>query len=72
MTVSISQPATVSTLLRELGMSHVSVEKSRVVLGTWLTSHEPQLPLRLSLRENGFGPLLHDTGEKRERPRITA
>jgi hypothetical protein len=72
MTVSISQPTTVSTLLRELGMSDACVGKTRVALGSWLTTHEAQLPLRLSLRENGYGPLLPETGEKRERPRITA
>lgn len=68
MTVSISQPATVSTLLRELGMSHACVEKTRVALGGWLTTHEPQLPLRLSLRENGYGPLLKESDDKRAKP----
>jgi hypothetical protein len=68
MTVSIAQPATVSTLLRELGMSHECVEKTRVALGTWLTSHEPQPPLRLSLRENGYGPLLQESDDRRGGP----
>lgn len=67
MTVSISQPTTVSSLLRELGMSHACVEKTRVALETWLTSHEPDRPLRLSLRENGYGPLLHDFDDKHPR-----
>lgn len=58
MTVSFSQPDTVSTLLRELGMSHACVEKTKAALETWLTSHEPGRPLRLSLRENGYGSLL--------------
>jgi len=68
MTVSIAQPETVSTLLRELGMSHASVEKTRVALGAWLTSHEPGRPLRLSLRENDYGLLLHEYDDKHSRP----
>lgn len=68
MTVSISQPATVSTLLRELGMSHACVEKTRVALGSWLTTHEPQPALRLSLRENGYGPLVQDFDDKHPKP----
>ena len=65
MTVSISQPHTVSTLLRELGMSDACVQKTRVALGSWLTSHEPDLSMRLSLRENGYGPLLQASDDKR-------
>ena len=72
MTVSISQPTTVSTLLRELGMSDACVGRTRVALGSWLTTHEAERPLRLSLRENGYGPLLPETGNIRNRPRITA
>ena len=72
MTVSISQPETVSTLLRELGLSHACVEKTRVALGAWLTSHEPGRPLRLSLRENGYGPLLQDFDDKHPRPAARA
>ncbi len=72
MTVSISQPTTVSSLLRELGMSDACVVKTRAALGSWLTTHEAQLPLRLSLRENGYGPLLPEAVDKRDRPRITA
>ena len=78
MTVSISdrlfdagdttQPTTVCTLLRELGMSHACVERQRVALGTWLIIHEPQRPLRISLRENGYGPLLRETDQKRAQP----
>jgi hypothetical protein len=67
MTVSISQPGTVSALLRELGMSHACVEKTRIALGTWLTTHEPGPPLRLSLRENGYGPLVSDFDDKHPR-----
>ena len=65
MTVSISQPHTVSTLLRELGMSDACVQKTRVALGSWLTSHEPDRSMRLSLRENGYGPLLQASDDKR-------
>lgn len=75
MTVSIShrpfdarvdtQPATVSALLRELGMSHACVEKQRVALGTWLMIHEPCRPLRISMRENGYGLLIRETVEKK-------
>jgi hypothetical protein len=68
MTVSISQPDTVSTLLRELGMSHACVEKTRAALGTWLSTHEPGRPLRLSLRENGYGPLLQHFDDEHPRP----
>jgi hypothetical protein len=82
MTVSISdrafdageatQPATVSTLLRQLGMSHACVEKQRVALATWLMIHEPAKPLRLSLRENGYGLLLKEVDEKRTRSSLMA
>jgi len=77
MTVSISdrvfdpdeatQPATVSTLLRELGMSHACVEKQKVALETWLMIHRARRPLRISMRENGYGLLLRVTDEKRAR-----
>jgi hypothetical protein len=67
MTVSISQPGTVSSLLRELGMSHACVEKTRVALEAWLASHEPERPLRLSLRENGYGLLLRDFDDRHPR-----
>ena len=39
-------------------MSHACVKKTRAALETWLTSHEPARPLRLSFRENGYGALL--------------
>lgn len=75
MTVSVShrvfgaseptQPATVSALLRELDISRASVEKQKVALGTWLTSHEPRRPLRISLLENGYGLLLKETDGRR-------
>ncbi len=74
MTVSISdrvfdagdtQPATVCTLLRDLGVPHACVEKQKLALGTWLTIHEPRRPLRISLLENGYGLLLKETDYKR-------
>ncbi|HEX3286891.1 MAG TPA: hypothetical protein VHT50_20125 [Mycobacterium sp.] len=60
-----TQPATVCTLLRELGISHACVEQQKVALGTWLMIHEAARPLRISLRENGFGLLLKETDAKR-------
>jgi hypothetical protein len=78
MTVSISdrafdaseptQPGTVCTLLRELGMSAASVEKQRAALGTWLMIHEAQRPLRISLLENGYGLLLKESDNRRAVP----
>lgn len=67
-TVGSTQPATLSTLLRELGMSHACVEKQKVALYTWLMIHEAQRPLRISLRENGYGLLLMKTDEDRAKP----
>lgn len=60
-----TQPSTVCTLLRDLGLAHACVEKQRVALGTWLTSHEPRRPLRISLCENGYARLLKETDYKR-------
>jgi hypothetical protein len=74
MTVSIShrdvdaaqtQPATVCTLLRDLGVEHACVETQRTALGTWLMIHTPQRPLRISFLENGYGPLVKATDGKR-------
>jgi hypothetical protein len=65
--VGSTQPETVSALLRELGMSHACVEKQRVALGTWLMIHEAHKPLRISLRENGYGLLLKRTDDERTR-----
>ena len=78
MTVSIShrvfdaaestQPATASSLLRELGMSKACVEKQKAALGTWMMVHEAQRPLRISLLENGYGLLLKEIDAKRTGP----
>ncbi|MGZ6778787.1 MAG: hypothetical protein ACXVGO_07325 [Mycobacterium sp.] len=75
MTVSIShpdfdaaettQPATVCTLLRDLGVAHACVETQRTALGTWLMIHTPHRPLRISFLENGYGPLVKATDYKR-------
>lgn len=75
MTVSIShrdvepaeatQPATVCTLLRDLGVEHACVETQRTALGTWLMIHTPQRPLRISFLENGYGPLVKATDYRR-------
>ena len=66
--VGSPQPATVCALLRELGMSHSCVVKQKSALRTWLMIHEAQRPLRISLRENGYGLLLKETDEKRATP----
>jgi hypothetical protein len=78
MTVSISprlldaaestQPATASSLLRELGLSQACVEKQKAALGTWMMIHEAQPPLRISLLENGYGLLLKTIDAKRASP----
>ena len=60
-----TQPATVSALLRELGLSHTCVEKQRAALGTWLMIHQPQRSLRISLLKNGYGLLLKQTDGQR-------
>jgi hypothetical protein len=77
MTVSISQtvlhtlapgatqPATLSALLRELGVSHACVETHKVALRSWLCANTPRKPLRISLRENGYGLLLKEADEAR-------
>ena len=77
MTVSISQtvlhtlepgatqPATLSALLRELGVSHSCVETHKVALRGWLCENTPQKPLRISLRENGYGLLLKEADAAR-------
>jgi hypothetical protein len=53
-------------------MSHACVEKQRVALGTWLMIHEAARPLRISLRENGYGLLLKETDAKRAHPSVLA
>jgi hypothetical protein len=81
MTVSISdraidavestQPATASTLLRELGVAQACVEKQKAALGTWMMAHELGRPLRISLLGNGYGLLLKDIDDRRSR-RVSA
>jgi hypothetical protein len=82
MTVSIShslfdavesaQPATASSLLRELGMSTACVEKQKAALGTWMMVHELGRPLRISLLGNGYGLLLKEIDARRSRLGISA
>lgn len=67
-----SQPATASTLLRELGVSQACVEKQKAALGTWMMVHELGRPLRISLLENGYGLLLKEIDARRSRLDITA
>jgi hypothetical protein len=82
MTVSLSdrafdavespQPATASTLLRELGVSQACVEKQKAALGRWMMVHELSRPLRISLLGNGYGLLLKDIEERRSKLRVSA
>jgi hypothetical protein len=82
MTVSISdrvfdavestQPATASTLLRELGVSQACVQKQKAALGTWMMVHELGRPLRISLLGNGYGLLLKEIDARRSRLRVSA
>ncbi len=60
-----TQPATVCTLLRDLGVPHACAEKQKLALGTWLSIHEPIRPLRISLLENGYGLVLKASDYKR-------
>jgi hypothetical protein len=61
------QPATLSVLLRELGVSHSCVPTHKAALRTWLAVNTPQKPLRISLRVNGYGRLLKESDEARMR-----
>lgn len=67
-TAETAQPGTASALLRDLGMSHASVQKQRAALGTWMMVHETPQPLRISLLSNGYGLLLKEIDAKRARP----
>jgi hypothetical protein len=63
--VGSAPPTSLPALLRELGLSHSSVEKQKVVLRHWLFVNTPPRSLRISLRENGYGLLLKETDEVR-------
>ena len=65
--VESSQPATASSLLRELGMYKACVEKQKAALGTWMMVHELGRPLRISLLGNGYGLLLKEVDARRSR-----
>jgi hypothetical protein len=59
MTVT-TEPTSLSALLAELGVKHVSVEKQLPVLRAWLATHTASQPLRISLCTNGYGLLLKE------------
>jgi hypothetical protein len=62
------QPATVSALLRQLGVAHTCAEKQKAALAPWMMLHEAQQPLRISLLRNGYGLLLKEIDAKRAGP----
>jgi len=70
--VEATQPATASTLLRELGVSQASVAKQKAALGTWMMAHELGRPLRISLLGNGYGLLMKEIDDRRSRLDVTA
>jgi hypothetical protein len=53
-----TQPATAAALLRQLGISHISVLHQRAALAEWLQRNTATAELKLSLRANGYGLLL--------------
>jgi hypothetical protein len=57
---SSSQPNTASALLRMLRIHNVSVEQQKPALRAWLIDNPPNPALRISLRSNGYGPLIDD------------
>jgi hypothetical protein len=60
MTVTI-EPTTLPALLRELGVTQVSVERQKPALRAWLATHTASQPLRVSLCCNGYGLLLRES-----------
>ncbi|WP_101946861.1 hypothetical protein [Mycobacterium sp. 3519A] len=60
MTVT-TEPRCLHTLLDELGVKHVSVEKQLPALRAWLATHTPSQPLRVSMCCNGYGLLLKES-----------
>jgi hypothetical protein len=56
-----TQPTSVLALLRQLGVKQVSVEKQKPALRAWLATHPANATLRVSLRQNGYGPLLKES-----------
>jgi len=55
-----AQPTSLVALLRELGMSHASIEKQKPALRAWLATHPANSKLRVSLQCNGYGLLLKE------------
>jgi hypothetical protein len=55
-----AQPATLAALLRELDLTHASIEKQKPVLRAWLASHPANKMLRVSMQCNGYGLLLKE------------
>ncbi|MGX9791937.1 hypothetical protein [Mycobacterium sp. MMS18-G62] len=55
-----AQPATLSALLRELGLKQASIEKQKPALRAWLASHPANKMLRVSMQCNGYGLLLKE------------
>jgi len=60
MTVT-TEPRCLHTLLDELGVKHVSVEKQLPALRAWLATHTASHPLRISMCCNGYGLLLKES-----------
>ena len=66
------QPATVPALLRQLNAHDAPVDQQKTALRGWLKDNDPDKPLRVSLRRNGYGLLLDETDELkgRKKPKI--
>ncbi len=60
MTVT-TEPTSLLTLLKELGVKQVSVEKQLPALRAWLATHTANQPLRVSMCCNGYGLLLKES-----------
>ena len=59
-----TEPTCLHTLLSELGVKQVSVEKQLPVLRAWLATHTANQPLRISLCSNGYGLLLKESSAR--------
>jgi len=56
-----TEPTSLVTLLSELGVKQVSVEKQLPALRAWLATHTASQPLRISMCCNGYGLLLRES-----------
>jgi hypothetical protein len=64
-----TQPETVVTLLRQLGLRNASGSRESAALRAWVRDNVPNRALRLSIRRNGYGFLLdHQGGGPLPRP----